>query len=104
MCSTSLFEIEVNSLGQLCINFANEKLIFNEVMLGGEGFAREAARDSARLLGDRQRACRELIEGKPRGLFALLEEECVVPSTRGSPISSSTPPAASTRACAARRR
>ncbi len=79
------FEIfEVNSLEQLCINFANEKLqgIFNAVMLlaAKEEFAREGLPATALdFSGIDNAACRELVEGKPRGLFALLEEECVVP-------------------------
>ena len=74
------FEIfEKNSFEQLCINYANEKLQFhfNSVIFGQEQamYAAEGVPLENIQFVDNSR-CVDLIEGKPYGLIALLEEEC----------------------------
>eukprot|EP00601_Ochromonadales_sp_CCMP2298_P023667 CAMPEP_0173273484 /NCGR_PEP_ID=MMETSP1143-20121109/1925_1 /TAXON_ID=483371 /ORGANISM="non described non described, Strain CCMP2298" /LENGTH=675 /DNA_ID=CAMNT_0014210219 /DNA_START=96 /DNA_END=2120 /DNA_ORIENTATION=- len=74
------FEVfDVNSFEQLCINYANEKLQFhfNQVIFNEESamYAYEGVPTESVQFEDNGE-CVSLIEGKPYGLLALLEEEC----------------------------
>jgi hypothetical protein len=75
--------LEHNSLEQMLINYANERLqaLFTEQVLKAEQdeyaaegvvWQRVAYRDNAAVLA--------LLEHRPRGAFALLDEECVLPA------------------------
>ena len=83
-----IFGFEVfrrNSFEQMCINWANERLnehfmrhvVFNEM----EEYARQGVQppNVANLIASRAE-CLELLEGKPLGLFSLLDEESRFPS------------------------
>lgn len=74
------FEVfELNSFEQLCINFANEKLQahFNEVIFDYEKLLyEEESVPLEHILFEDNSACVNLLEGKPYGVFVLLEEEC----------------------------
>lgn len=74
------FEIfETNSFEQLSINYANEKLQlhFNEVIFDEEmKMYTEEGIPADRIQFVDNAACVSLIEGKPMGLLALLDEEC----------------------------
>ena len=79
------FEIfAINSLEQLCINFTNEKLqaTFNQAVF--QAAMEENAEEGVEVVVadmseiDNQE-CIELIEGHPRGIMPILNEECVVP-------------------------
>ena len=78
------FEIfGVNSFEQLCINYANEKLqqLFIELTVLSEQqeYAEEGIAWTPVPFFDNRVVC-ELIEGtKPAGVFAWLDEECVMP-------------------------
>ena len=76
------FEIfQINSFEQLCINYANEKLQhhFNEVIFTEERLMYESEGiDLAEIKFEDNSECVRLIEGKPFGLLALLDEECVL--------------------------
>ncbi|KAK7232890.1 myosin [Aureococcus anophagefferens] len=76
---------EVNSFEQLCINYCNEKLQFH---FNDHIFSQEAAEytregvDLAMVEFKNNGPTLELLEHKRSGVFAMLDEECVVP--RGS--------------------
>ncbi|XP_052595887.1 myosin-15 [Peromyscus californicus insignis] len=77
------FEIlDYNSLEQLCINFANEKLqqFFNQHMfiLEQEEYRKEGLDWISIDYGLDLQACIDLIE-KPMGILSILEEECMFP-------------------------
>ncbi|XP_038318244.1 myosin-15 [Canis lupus familiaris] len=77
------FEIlDYNSLEQLCINFANEKLqqFFNQRMfvLEQEEYRKEGIGWVSIDFGLDLQACIDLVE-KPMGIFSILEEECMFP-------------------------
>ena len=83
------FEIlESNSFEQLCINLANEKLQahFNSFVFGEEMkiYKKEGLNLANISYADNQ-ACLDLLELKRTGVFAMLDEECVVP--KGSDVS-----------------
>ena len=74
------FEVfEVNSFEQLCINYANEKLhqqfINYYFKLEQEDYKREGVNIDKVKFSDNQ-PCLDLIEGRPLGVIALLQEEC----------------------------
>jgi hypothetical protein len=70
---------QLNSFEQLCINYANEKLQyhFNEVIFSEEMnmYAQEGIPLESIVFEDNGE-CVNLIEAKPVGILALLEEEC----------------------------
>ena len=73
-----------NSLEQLCINFTNEKLqaAFNQAVFQAamEENAEEGVEvEVADMTEIDNQECIELIEGHPRGILPMLNEECVVP-------------------------
>ncbi|KAJ1631473.1 P-loop containing nucleoside triphosphate hydrolase protein, partial [Pavlovales sp. CCMP2436] len=75
---------EFNSLEQLCINFTNEKLQnrFNESVFASaaEENATEGVQVDDADMGDfDNQEVLVLVEGYPTGLFAMINEECVVP-------------------------
>ncbi|ETW03247.1 hypothetical protein H310_05644 [Aphanomyces invadans] len=77
------FEIfDVNSLEQLCINYANEKL---QQLFASFVFGMEQAQYMAENIPwtfvtfPNNDECVALIDGRPIGLFSLLDEQCVVP-------------------------
>ncbi len=77
------FEVfEENGFEQLCINWCNERLqeLFNEYMFkrDQEEYNREEI-DWAFIQFPDNKACVELIENRPIGLVALLNENCLVP-------------------------
>ena len=74
------FEVfDVNSFEQLCINYANEKLhqqfINYYFKLEQEDYKREGVPIDKVNFSDNQ-PCLDLIEGRPLGVIALLQEEC----------------------------
>ena len=75
-------QFKMNSFEQLCINFTNERLqqFFNLFVfkLGEQPYEREGIPWDPLDLPDNQDAV-DLLQGKPSGIFALLDEECVVP-------------------------
>ena len=78
------FEVfDTNSFEQMCINYSNEKLQlhFNEVIFESEMKLYESEgipTDRVEFLDNS--GCVELIEGKPIGVIALLEDECALGS------------------------
>eukprot|EP01119_Soliformovum_irregulare_P017875 TRINITY_DN5376_c0_g1_i2.p1 TRINITY_DN5376_c0_g1~~TRINITY_DN5376_c0_g1_i2.p1 ORF type:complete len:1547 (+),score=636.99 TRINITY_DN5376_c0_g1_i2:113-4753(+) len=77
------FEIfEVNSFEQMCINFANEKIqqYFNVQILQQEQeiYLLEGLKWRKVEYQDNQEVI-NLVEGKRTGIFALLDEECIMP-------------------------
>ena len=77
------FEIfETNSFEQLCINLANEKLQshFNDHIFKMELKIYEAeGLDVAGITFADNQPCLDMIEKKPKGIFPMIDEECVVP-------------------------
>eukprot|EP00962_Isochrysis_galbana_P034595 scaffold11731_cov119-Isochrysis_galbana.AAC.8 len=80
-------DLKTNSLEQLCINFANEKLhrlfvgsLFEAAVVM---YAREGVEVEATPYADNQPVV-DLIGGKPTSLMAMLTEECVFP--KGSDV------------------
>ncbi|RHY26544.1 hypothetical protein DYB32_007509 [Aphanomyces invadans] len=75
-------DLSTNSFEQLCINYANETLQhhFNATVLRQEQvtYEREHIQWSFINFPDNQ-PCLDLLEKKPRGLFHMLDEECIVP-------------------------
>ena len=77
------FEIlELNSFEQLCINLANEKLqahfngfVFQEEL---KLYKKEGLDVTDITFADNQ-PCLNMLEKKPRGVFPMVDEECVVP-------------------------
>jgi len=72
-----------NSMEQLCINFANEKLqrMFTEAVF--ESVLAEYAKEGINVIGmtfEDNSAVVALIEGSPSGLLTLLAEECFFPN------------------------
>ncbi|KAF4073002.1 hypothetical protein AMELA_G00253940 [Ameiurus melas] len=69
----------LNSLEQLCINYANEKLqqhfVAHYLKAQQEEYVSEGLQWSFIRYQDNQR-CLELIEGNPTSIFSLLNEEC----------------------------
>ncbi|KAJ7997386.1 hypothetical protein DPEC_G00228450 [Dallia pectoralis] len=70
---------QVNSLEQLCINYANEKLqqhfVAHYLKAQQEEYISEGLEWSFVQYQDNQ-GCLDLIEGTPTGVFSLLNEEC----------------------------
>ncbi|XP_055449149.1 myosin-15 [Psammomys obesus] len=79
---TGFETLDCNSLEQLCINFANEKLqqFFNQQMfiLEQEEYRKEGLEWVSIDYGLDLQACLDLIE-KPMGIISILEEECMFP-------------------------
>eukprot|EP01047_Picozoa_sp_COSAG01_P016406 COSAG01_NODE_840_length_13184_cov_18.465724_5_plen_1561_part_00 len=77
------FEIfESNSFEQLCINLANEKLQshFNEHIFKLElKIYEQEGLDIAGITFADNQPCLDMIEKKPKGIFPMCDEECVVP-------------------------
>ena len=80
------FEVfKTNSFEQLCINYCNERLqsFFNTVIFENERKMYESEEiDSSNIVYQNNIGCVRLIDQKNTGIFALLDEEVVVP--RGS--------------------
>jgi myosin heavy subunit len=80
------FEVfKLNSFEQLCINYCNERLqsFFNTVIFENERKMYESEDiDSSNIVYQNNIGCVRLIDMKNTGIFALLDEEVVVP--RGS--------------------
>jgi len=79
------FEVfESNSFEQLCINYANETLQqqFNQFVfkLEQKEYEKEKIKWSFIDFPDNQK-CLDLIEGKPLGIIALLDEQCLLKGT-----------------------
>ena len=78
------FEVfALNSFEQLCINYCNERLqtFFNEVIFEKEiQIYRDEHIDLADITFQDNLGCVKIIDGaKGRGIFSLLDEECIVP-------------------------
>jgi myosin heavy subunit/WD40 repeat protein len=75
-------QFKMNSFEQLCINFTNERLqqFFNLFVfkLEEQLYEREGIPWDPLDFPDNQDAV-DLLQGKPSGIFAMLDEECVVP-------------------------
>ena len=88
--------LEVNTLDQLCINFANEILQnqFNErIFVLEKRLYEEEEIDITDVVFKDNSGVIELIAGKPRGIFALLEEQVLLPlPLLGFRPGASTPP------------
>ncbi|TPX36113.1 hypothetical protein SmJEL517_g01598 [Synchytrium microbalum] len=73
---------EINSFEQLCINYTNEKLqqFFNQFIfkLEQEEYDKEQIKWDKINFTDNA-VCLELLEGKPVGIYAMLDEETKVP-------------------------
>uniref|UniRef100_A0A915A078 Unconventional myosin-VI n=2 Tax=Parascaris univalens TaxID=6257 RepID=A0A915A078_PARUN len=72
----------VNSFEQFCINFSNEKLqhFFNECVLRNEqDFYMKEGLSFERVKYSDNQECIDLFEGKPNGLFTLLDDEARLP-------------------------
>ncbi|TPX50841.1 hypothetical protein SeLEV6574_g00644 [Synchytrium endobioticum] len=73
---------EINSFEQLCINYTNEKLqqFFNQFIfkLEQEEYDKEEIKWDKINFTDNA-VCLELLEGKPTGIYAMLDEESKVP-------------------------
>lgn len=83
------FEVfEWNSFEQLCINFANEKLQqhFNTHMFSLEQklYSSEGIKWSHINFQDNQHII-DTLEKKPLGLFCLVDEQCLMPSSKQNP-------------------
>lgn len=80
------FEVfKMNSFEQLCINYCNERLqsFFNDVIFANERKVyEEEGIDASNITFQDNIPCVRLIDQKNTGIFALLDEEVVVP--RGS--------------------
>jgi len=74
------FEVfDVNSFEQMCINYSNEKLQlhFNEVIFKAEMALYESEHVPTDKVDFQDNSmCVALVEGKPLGIIAFLEEEC----------------------------
>ena len=88
---------QVNTLDQLCINFANEILQnqFNErIFVLEKRLYEEEEIDITDVVFKDNSGVIELIAGKPRGIFALLEEQVLIPLLSSPCVrpGASTPP------------
>lgn len=73
--------LDVNSFEQLFINYANEKLqfLFNEsVFVSEEKEYRAEGVEFTRTVFPDNSTCLSLVEAKPAGLMALLDEQCLL--------------------------
>jgi len=75
-------QFKMNSFEQLCINFTNERLqqFFNLFVfkLEEQLYAREGIPWDPLDFPDNQDAV-DILQGKPQGIFAMLDEECMIP-------------------------